>query len=289
MNREFPVYDICQFSYTHDEDVTIKPLAPYLKAMRKLHFPHRHDFYHIILFTQGSGSHTIDFENFEVQPYHAYFMAPGQVHGWAFKGEVDGYVINFSAGFFKSFLLNSQYLHHFAFLSGNVQHSVTDIGEQYRPAVIELLNKAVAEAQNTGKFRLDKLRILLLEFFFLMAQIKGETGDAKGTDNHHQAVIRNFEQLVNQHYLQLRLPKQYAEMLCVTPGYLNSVCKEFLDLSAGNLIRNRVVLEAKRMLINLQLTVTEIAYALNFNDNSYFCKFFKNQTGLSPETFRKNL
>ncbi|MBW8683069.1 helix-turn-helix domain-containing protein [Chitinophaga rhizophila] len=289
MKKEFPVYDICKFSYAQQDEIIIKPLAPYLRSMRKLHFPHRHDFYHLIIFTQGGGSHTIDFEKFQIKPYHGYFMAPGQVHGWNFEGDIDGYVINFSADFFKSFLLNNQYLKKFEFLNGKVQHSVVDIHEKDQSSVIELLNKALIEVESTGKFQLDKLRIILLELFFLIADIKGESEELRGMENHNQIVLRNFEQLIDEHFLRLRLPKDYAELLCVTPNYLNIICKELLGISAGNLIRNRIVLEAKRMLINLELTVTEIAYKLNFSDNSYFCKLFKNQTGMSPETFRKTL
>ena len=289
MKKEFPVYDICKFSHSQEDDIIVKPLGPYLRAMRKLHFPHRHDFYHLIFFTQGGGSHTIDFEKFEIKPYHGYFMAPSQVHRWDFEGDIDGYVINFSAGFFKSFLLNNLYLENFRFLNGNIQYSVIDVDEQYRSRVTELLNKALIEAESTGKFRLDKLRIMLLEFFFLIAEIKGESCDVKSIENHNKIVLRNFEKLIDKHFLQLKLPKDYAELLFVTPSYLNSICKELLGLSAGNLIRNRIVLEAKRMLINLELTVTEIAYELNFSDNSYFCKLFKNQVGVSPETFRKTL
>jgi len=100
MKREFPVYGICKFSYSQQQDIIVKSLAPYLKAMRKLHFPHRHDFYHLILFSHGGGSHSIDFQRFTISPYQVYFMAPGQVHGWDFEGDVDGYVINFSADFF---------------------------------------------------------------------------------------------------------------------------------------------------------------------------------------------
>jgi len=289
MKREFPVYGICKFSYSQQEDIIVKPLAPYLKAMRKLHFPHRHDFYHLILFTQGTGSHSIDFVKFTINPYQVYFMAPGQVHGWDFDGEVDGYVINFSAGFFKSFLLNGQYLDHFPFLSGNAHYSVLDIAEQDRPEIIQIMEKALMVGESSGKFRLDTLRVLLLEFFFLVAKTKSETDEIKNIEGHNHVILRNYEKLIEQHYLDHRLPKYYAELLCVTPSYLNSICKELLDLSAGNMIRNRIVLEAKRMLINFDLTVTQIAYELNFNDNSYFCKFFRNQAGVSPETFRKSI
>jgi len=61
-----------------------------------------------------------------------------------------------------------------------------------------------------------------------------------------------------------------------------------LGKSAGEVIRDRVILEAKRLLVNLDLTITNIAGKLNFADNSYFTKFFKKYTGQTPEDFRKN-
>ncbi|RBL94124.1 AraC family transcriptional regulator [Chitinophaga flava] len=289
MKKEFPVYDICKFSYSQEEDVIVKRFAPYLQAMRKLHFPHRHDFYHIVFFTKGGGTHSIDFEQFTIRPYHVYFMAPSQVHGWNFEGETDGYVINFSASFFKSFLLDSQYLEQFPFFSGNAALSAIDIPDHYRQQAIDILEKAVNEAEDTGKYRTDTLRVLLLTFFLLMAKATHQDDTVKAATHHNYTVLRNFEKLIEKEYLQQRLPKYYAEILCITPGHLNNICQELLGTSAGDMIRNRIVLEAKRMLIHLDMTVTEIAYSLNFKDNSYFCKFFKNQTGLSPESFRKNI
>jgi len=83
-------------------------------------------------------------------------------------------------------------------------------------------------------------------------------------------------------------PKDYAELLYITPNHLNALCKDLLGIQAGEVIRNRILLEAKRLLTNPLLTITEIALQLNFNDNSYFTKFFKKSTGITPEEFRKN-
>ena len=83
------------------------------------------------------------------------------------------------------------------------------------------------------------------------------------------------------------MPKQYAELLYITPNHLNALCNDFLGVSAGTLIRDRVILEAKRLLINLDLMVAEIADRLNFSDQSYFIKFFKKYEGITPEKFRK--
>jgi AraC-like DNA-binding protein len=289
MKREFPVYDICKFSLTQEEDIIIKRFAPYLKTLTKVHFPHRHDFYHLVFFTHGGGGHSIDFEQFSIQPFHVYFMVPGQVHDWSFEGDMDGYVINFSNEFFKSFLLNSHYLDQFSFFRGNVNSCTLNIPEEHQERACQILEKAVQEEEQEGKFRQDILRVLLLEFFLLMSKVNGDAATLPNQESHNYAILRNFERLIEEHYLQHRLPKQYAELLCISPSHLNAICQEQLGTSAGELIRNRIVLEAKRMLVNLDLTVTEIAYGLNFSDNSYFCKFFKNQTGISPEVFRKKM
>ena len=111
----------------------------------------------------------------------------------------------------------------------------------------------------------------------------------KGPASYNQTLVRNFQKLIAENYTRLKLPKKYAEMLYITPNHLNAVCKDILEMSAGDMIRNRLVLEAKRLLTNQQLNINEIAFALNFNDNSYFTKFFKKTEGITPEAFRKHL
>lgn len=288
MKSEFKVYDICEFSLDRQQDIIVSRFAVYLKNLKNLHFPHRHDFYHLILFTQGGGSFSIDFQNFEIIPYRAYFMAPGQVHGWDFEGDMDGYVINFSTQFFQSFLLKSDYLDQFYFLNGIAGDSVIDILEEQRTSIIQIFENAVIEMEKQQRFKTDAVRVWILQLFLQIGNTYVRS-EVHAADSYNMTLLRNFEKLIEQNYLNLRLPKQYAELLFITPNHLNALCNEALGKSAGDLIRNRIALEAKRMLINFSLTVTEIAYALNFEDNSYFCKFFKKQAGLSPDGFRKHI
>jgi AraC-like DNA-binding protein len=93
--------------------------------------------------------------------------------------------------------------------------------------------------------------------------------------------------LIEKNYTRIKLPKEYAELLYITPNHLNALCNDVLGIPAGEVIRNRVILEAKRMLVNRDMTVQEIADHLNFADNSYFTKFFKKQVSMTPEEFRK--
>src|SRR5579863_2974478 len=135
MKNTIPVYDICKLSDIQREDMLISRFGIYLQKHKDLHFPHKHTFYHLVLFTKGGGTHAIDFRTFKVIPYQIYFMIPGQVHSWDFEGEVDGYVIHFSEDFFRSFLLSNDYLSQFPFFSGDIDDAVMNVLPELQPKI----------------------------------------------------------------------------------------------------------------------------------------------------------
>jgi AraC-like DNA-binding protein len=287
---KIPVYDIYSISHGHtQQDLMVSRFGPYVREHKHLHRQHGHSFYHLVLFTRGAGTHTIDFSAFNVQPYQVYFMAPGQVHSWHFEGpDPDGYLVHFSPAFFQSFLLDQQYLERFSFFRGNSNEAVLKIPAPLREKVVELFEQILKELEEPGEGGLDMIRMYLLQFFMQVERCCGK-GEQKQVPQQKQLLLANFRQLINRHYNTIRLPKEYAELLYITPNHLNALCQDLLGKTAGELIRDRVLLEAKRLLVNESLTITEIAYALNFQDNSYFNRFFKKNTGMTPEAFRKQV
>ena len=283
---KFPVYDIGHLVEFKQDDLLISRFAPYLKIHKNLQQAHKHTFYHLVFFTEGAGSQTIDFQKFEVKPYQIYFMIPGQVHHWAFEGKVDGYVVNFSPKFFQSFVLKPDYLEQFPFFSGNANEAVINVEENLRIKLIGIFEKLLSETVENQRTALDMVRLLLLELFILIGRTV-ITPQLKQTSPYNLTLLKNFKNLIETNYINNRLPKDYAELLYITPNHLNALCNDLLGIPAGEVIRNRVVLEAKRLLVNPQLGITEVANHLNFADNSYFTKFFKKQAGITPEEFRK--
>src|SRR5690606_26104724 len=162
--QSYPIYDIAGFAASRP-DVVVGPFAPYRLAHHKLEVPHRHRFYHLVYFTKGSGHHTIDFDRFPVRPHQLYAMAPGQVHHWDFEGDVDGYVLNFSASFFQSFLLRPDYIDDFPFFQGLAQQSVLDIPQPMQLHLTELFEEMIPLAVSSNILGLDKLRVLILKLF----------------------------------------------------------------------------------------------------------------------------
>ncbi|HEY8958780.1 AraC family transcriptional regulator [Chitinophaga sp.] len=285
-----PTYDICSLAMGKpaSEDILVARFSEYLAAHRDIHFPHRHSFYHLAFFTAGSGSHTIDFEKFPVKPGQLYFMIPGQVHSWFFSGGIEGYVMNVSAGFFNAFLQDADYVERFPFFSGVSAEGVVQLPKAAIPVVTAQFEAMLKEIKGEQPYSQDMLRLHVLGMFIEVSRASRQ-GAARQEPPHNYVLLRNFRKLVEQHYMQLRLPKEYASLLYVTPNYLNAFCRHMLGKSAGEIIRDRVLLEAKRLLINADMSIATIAYQLNFADNSYFTKFFKKYAGTTPEEFRKHI
>jgi AraC-like DNA-binding protein/mannose-6-phosphate isomerase-like protein (cupin superfamily) len=293
MSKEkIPVYDICSLSkdkQLKQNDLLVERFGAYLnRHEHSLHHAHRHSFYHLVLFTKGSGTHTIDFNQFTVKPYEIYFMIPGQVHSWHFKGEVDGYIINFSDTLFRSFLLNPNYLERFHFFSGVSEESVCQLPTEVHEKVTHLFDEILAQTTDGKDGETDMIRLLLMQLF-LIVESSCTANNKNSIPQQKQMLLRNFRRLIDQHYLSIKLPKEYADLLYITPNHLNALCQDVLGKTAGELIRDRILLEAKRLLTSANMTVTEIAYNLNFQDNSYFNRFFKKYVGVTPEEFRKQL
>lgn len=260
----------------------------YLEVHKDLHFPHKHSFYHLVFFTEGSGSHSIDFINFPVEPGQIYFMKPGQVHEWNFKKSPEGYIINFSENYINTLLMNARYLDQFLFFSGNAIEQVINIPKQERKQLVHILEKILREEAAGADLKDDMIRTAMVQLFIHVNRLAAPA-EKIPLANYNSVLLKNFQKLIDLHYREKKLTRDYAAMLFVTPNHLNALSKHVTGKPAGELIRDRVVLEAKRLLVNEDMNIAEVASELEFEDNSYFSKFFRKYTGQTPETFRKSI
>lgn len=98
--------------------------------------------------------------------------------------------------------------------------------------------------------------------------------------------MEQFRRLLDQHYLDLHKPNDYAQMLAMSPNNFSKRCARYFRKTPSQLIQERIVLEAKKRLHLTRQSIKEIAYALKFKDEYYFSRFFKKVTKVSPQTFR---
>jgi len=140
------------------------------------------------------------------------------------------------------------------------------------------------EALNDDLLTKLYLNVLLIEIERIY-KIRKQGENTRQSKKH--LITSKFKQLVEKHYRSIRKVSEYADMLTMAPSYLNDIVKETTLQPASTVIHDRLILEAKAQLIQTEMSINEVAYYLKFNDSSYFCRFFRKHTGLSPQTYRE--
>src|SRR5437868_5067061 len=102
MKKRLPVYSIQNFEQGAEENFYANDLGKHIKEHHFTNLPHKHDFYLVLLFTAGSGTHEIDFQNYQVKPGSLFIMQPGQMHLWRLSDDCQGYVFFHSRAFYES-------------------------------------------------------------------------------------------------------------------------------------------------------------------------------------------
>lgn len=287
MHKKIPTYSICNLLGA-DRCITefvVMKIRHFMEIHSDLYFPHRHDFYQIVLFTNGGGKHAIDFRHYDIEPWQVYYMSPGQIHTWDFDATTDGYIVNFHEAFFASVYQNPHFLREFPLFNTLSVPSVNTFHAGEGLEIAGLFAQMLAEFESNQDYKTDLLRSLLTAMLIKLSRLLPNTFK-EGASRHNIQLMRQFESLIEQHFHEKRLPKSYAEMLFISPNHLNALTQSLAGMSAGDLIRERVLLEAKRLLVNSDLLIGQIADRLNFEDNAYFTRFFKKSTGVTPEMFR---
>ena len=199
-----------------------------------------------------------------------------------------GAFLNFSENFFRSFLLDPVYLDKFSFFSGAAESGVVFLPASAQNTIKGIFENILTALSGNNRRSDDLVRVYMLEIFSITAGYT-KANALPGKLMHGQSLVHAFRKLVNEKFLQLRLPKDYATLLFTTPNRLNSMCRQVMGKPAGVIIRERILLEAKRLLVNADLNISEIAHYLGFTDHSHFSRFFKSSTGENPEGFRKRI
>lgn len=287
----FPIYSACNLINSDDseQNLVVHDLKELLKSDILPKQPHRHTFYQVLFIENGAGVHKIDFNEHLISAPIIYFLAPGQVHDLKVdSANSKGILINFKPDFFSPFLNKSQCIDHLPIFSFNRSVSFYHIPKEQLEVYQSIFLKIKSLYHQDHKSSVNLLRVYLLEIFYtVLKELTMSDENINITNQNH--LISKFEKLVEYHYAMHHYPKFYADKLAITANYLNFICKSALGKTAGEIIRNRIILEGKRLLINSELSVSQISFQLGFEDNSYFTKFFKTNAKISPTDFRTHL
>lgn len=282
--KKYPIYNIQRFNCNSvNSDLYINTFKNHLIDHSFVEEPHRHNSYVLVFFTKGSGTHEIDFDVFTIQAGSMFFLQPGQMHHWNLSDDVEGFVIFYSQEMYNLYF-GQKTIADYPFYSSvdNKPEMVFEVSEV--KAILPYFESLIIETQSNQLLKQDKIMNLLDIIHIEIARKYSETHLHEA--HSYNVKIKNFEVLLEQNFKTEKAPFFYASQLNITLKHLNRICNEMLQKTTTEVITARIILEAKRMLMDKKFTVNEVATELGFDDYSYFTRLFKKHTGMTPTDFR---
>lgn len=242
-------------------------------------FPHKHDFYQLLLITRGEGSHEIDFVRHTVQKGSVFVMRPAQVHTWDLSRDAEGYVIEFHGN-----VLNFKDPHWQTF-----KHKLPSFpnAQILAPKKFDKLIESVAYSYEEYHRREANFSIVLLaELLKFLTLLERSLAKPLVAETLSSELFDEFNLVLEDHFRSEHSVNFYAQELRLSPKALTMRFQRAGLKSPRDYIQERCLLEAKRLLVYSSSTIQDISERLGFEDPNYFARFFRKQTGQSPGQFR---
>lgn len=251
--------------------------------------PHLHDFYSIFWIESGEAIHATEFVEYSLKADTILFVPPGLKHRMYIDKSVEGTYMLFNEDFIQYNRKNHVPLKEYRLFNNPDYKSLITVFPESREKLRNITELIFDELQSPDDYSqdivLNLLHLFLLEsrrIFDHQFQEQKEEPDATP-----DATIIKFKQLIEENYTTEKNVSPYAEMLHMNPSCLNELTKRTTGITAGELIRNRVIDETKKLLYSSSISGKEIAFQLGFDDPAYFSRFFRKYTGTTLKEFRE--
>lgn len=259
----------------------------------------RLDFYLVFIVTGGEGIHTFGDQEYYLKPGMLCFVSPGLITSW--QTTVDdhaGYFCAFTSNFFQLGLTDQETLSNYPFFQTDgsaVLNLDKDQTEYFNNLFVEIETEYSADNVYKANLLRALLNVLFQKTLKLVDHDNGhcmvDAGNAaqRITKDFIRLFQKDFVPVITHNLTTVKSLAEYADQLFVTQNHLNDSVKAITGKTPGELIRERILKEAGLLLSHTSLSITEIAFLLQFEDPSYFARFFRKYTGLSPKEQRQKV
>jgi len=268
----------------------IHPLSNMCNEIREKNGePHIHKYFSIYWLNQGEAIHSTSYVDYTLRKDSILFIPPGLEHKFMIDKSTKGYGIIFNENFFALKETKEKSLSNYSLFSSPDFRSIINIDEKqsvkFQLLIEMMINEQASDSEYKNDILLQQLKLFILESRRIY-ETQHET-EPIIDESHPGSVVIKFKQLIDTNFKEHKNVSSYADMLNLRANCLNEISKKTTGITAGELIRNRVVKEAKKMLYASESNTKEIAYELGFQDPAYFSRFFKKYTSQTLSDFRK--
>lgn len=243
----------------------------------------------IFLFTHGECTIQIGCKNYNLKSYDLVVIPEGVAYHFLELMENYGYCLHFKTEYLLPFLKISRIEDVLPFIShtDNAKYILSLTTDQAKSFEV-IFEEIYSEYDSTLKEK-DNIIRCYIEILLLKCKEYFQE-DFQGAHPHITrsiALTRQFKMLVEKNFINVRRVEEYANMVHISSKHLEKTVKEILGITPKELIHGIVLAEAKVLLKQTEKTISEIAHDLKFEDQSYFCRFFKKHTSITPKKYRE--
>lgn len=282
-NQQLPIYTLEPDEISGNKNFRLYQFEGTLPNQSELLIPHRKDHYLVVLIRHADSRQWIDMTPYVLKDNTVYFSGPSHII------VKEGFKQLWSTGiaFTKEFLslqenASLSKLPIIENLHNGHELALTEADLNF---VEDILTKINTEYQKPGEWQQRMLTAHLTVLLTYLSRLYTE--QFKGGDHSaDKLLLKSFQAKINECYRELREVGEYASKLNISAGHLSEVVKIQSGKPAIKHIHERLILEAQRLLFHTQNPLKEIAFDLGFSDTSYFNRFFKRETGITPADYR---
>lgn len=242
--------------------------------------PHSHNHYEIFFLEKGEASHFIDFKEYSIIDNSLFLVSKNQVHYITAEPHTYnfGYVVSISQDLFE--LLDKDLFQLFGSMTQSPAYQIED--KQFFSTIFQQIKIELSKHKpKTTKIVFDLLKVLLAYVW--------RVSESPSSSNKSESSFLQFITHLENNFTTIKTVKEYAQLMNITTGQLNRICKANSNLTTLSLIHNRINLEAKRQIFFSQRQIKEISFQLGFEDTGHFNNFFKKMNGMTPKQFREEM
>ncbi len=274
---------------TNDEIYIADINTTYPRIFNIISTMHTHSFYYLVWIEKGGFKYYVDLKEFDVPDNSILMLSPGEMHRFASVSGVSGLAIHFTESFFRNLDLDlANYIKNDIIKEVPVLH----ISDMRTVQKIKELTTDIEELCKERERSMSSTACICSSLTLLLCVIgntdeyKKQRLESKTVESLGHSLYLEFIDLVETNFCKYHTARFYAEKLNVSLHTLNVCCKSNVAMTTSAVISNRVIQEAKRMLLFTDMRSNEISSMLGFPEQSHFVNYFKRFVRLTPTEFR---
>ena len=263
---------------------SIRTIEQVLNGKDLVHSIHKHDFLYVLAVQKGKGIHEIDFIQYPVHDHCIFILRQGQVHQLQLNVSSVGFLMEFDLSFYQP--KNTITEHRWKKASSK---NYCEVEAARFMRLHSILESVFNEFASKNEAYLEAIKANLDLFFIeYIRQSRDPKSISKTETGYAQERFEELVHLLEKNISTMKNVSDYGDLLNVSSYQLNSITKASVGKTVSEMINEQIILEAKRYLLATPNQIKEVADHLGYEDVSYFVRFFRKQTGHTPEAFRKN-